>query len=401
MEQSILAVLLTSREAYNDLKDLLKPTDLSDEGNLLYEQIVKYYERDSKAEYIDKDVFTTHIERAYPKHARRLASIIQELSPGKSVPNVIEAFVELKLHRLQLELSSALINNDKDKIDSLIERYIQLTEQEEITQDQSQETLIGSEVDIADLSSSFHPENLIKIYPKSLNDKVDGGLLRGHHMLIFARPEVGKSMFAINMSCGFLTQGLKVLYLINEDPAKSIYMRHVSRLSGLSKFQVLDNLPVAHSKALEAGMSNVIIKGMSPGTAGEIDGLVAKYQPDVVIVDQLRNVKVRNMEGGLVHALEANAIAMRNLAKRRQVLVVSVTQAGDSASNKLVLDMSDVDSSKTGVPAAVDLMVGMGANADFLGRQQRMLSLCKNKLSGDHSYFPVQVDEALSKVNSL
>lgn len=401
MEQSILGAMLAERRAYEELKNLLTAKDLSEEGNLVFEQVTKYYERDDKAATIDKDVFLKQIERAYPRHAKHLTNIVNELSTAQSVPNVVEAFYELKIHRVQLELSSALINNDKGRIQELMDRYIQLSGEEDLELDESQETLIGEHVDIVELMATFKPDNLIKIYPKSLNDKVDGGLIRGHHMLVFARPEVGKSMFAVNMSCGFLTQGLRVLYLINEDPAKAIYARHISRLTGLNKFQVLDDPIAAHSKALDAGMKHLIIKGLSPGTAREIDALVTKYKPDCVIVDQLRNIKVGNMEGGLVHALEANAIAMRNLAKRRQVLVVSVTQAGDSATDKLVLGMSDVDSSKTGIPAAVDLMVGIGANQDFLQRQQRMLSLCKNKPSGDHSYFPVQVDESISKVNSI
>lgn len=393
--------MLSSRKAYDELSHVLTAKDLSEDGNLIYEQLSKFYGRDAAAQHIDKDVFLKQLERSHPRHFKHLAAITQELSTAQSVPNVVEAFYELKIQRVQLELSSALINNDKGKIEDLMARYVQLSGEEDLELDESQETLVGTDVDINDLITSFKPDNLIKIYPKALNDKVDGGLMRGHHMLVFARPEVGKSMFAVNLSCGFLSQGLKVLYLINEDPAKAIYMRHMSRLTGLNKFQVMENPHAAHVKALDAGMKHLVLKGLSPGTAGEIDALVNKYRPDCVIVDQLRNIKVRNMEGGLVHALEANAIAMRNLAKRRQVLVVSVTQAGDSATDKLVLGMSDVDSSKTGIPAAVDLMVGIGANSDFLFKQQRMLSLCKNKPSGDHSYFPVQVDEAISKISSI
>ena len=83
------------------------------------------------------------------------------------------------------------------------------------------------------------------------------------------------------------------------------------------------------------------------------------------------------------------------------VLAISVTQAGDSADNKAVLDMGDVDYSNTGIPAQADVMIGVGVTAELEAENRRMFSLPKNKISGDHSSFPVNVLPHLSRVTSL
>jgi hypothetical protein len=82
-------------------------------------------------------------------------------------------------------------------------------------------------------------------------------------------------------------------------------------------------------------------------------------------------------------------------------VVVSVTQAGDSANNKEILDMGDVDFSNTGIPAQADVMIGMGVTPALDQQGVRMLSLPKNKIGGDHSNFLVRINPFLSRVTSI
>ena len=92
--------------------------------------------------------------------------------------------------------------------------------------------------------------------------------------------------------------------------------------------------------------------------------------------------------------LEAAGIEARAIAKEYNVLVISVTQAGDSATGKVYLDISDVDSSKTGIPASADLMIGLGADEAMKANGLIGFSLCKNKMSGDHAKFTCSVNYA-------
>ena len=212
-------------------------------------------------------------------------------------------------------------------------------------------------------------------------------------------------MFCINLAGGFLRDGYKVLYIENEDPDDVTISRLISRLSGLSIFE-LNEKPEDFSKIqtkIEGmGYNNFLLKGLSPGTFSEIQGLIDRHKPDIVIINQLRNMWVgKSVAGNKVEQLERAATSARNLAKKNNILVVSVTQAGDSATDKLVLDMGDVDFSNTGIPSQMDLMIGIGVNEDFQRNNQRMISLPKNKLSGEHVYFPVVINPHICKVTSL
>ena len=138
-----------------------------------------------------------------------------------------------------------------------------------------------------------------------------------------------------------------------------------------------------------------------PSTLGEIDRLARLYEPQVLIIDQLRNVTIPGKADNYTQTLDKVAQGIRNIGKSHNIITIGTTQAGDSAERKLVLDMSDIDSSKTGIPAAADLLIGIG-NTDTLERAgQRMLSICKNKITGVKDAFTVGLDTARSKMTSI
>jgi predicted ATP-dependent serine protease len=284
-----------------------------------------------------------------------------------------------------------------NEIDPLLEEYTKWRTAESL--DVEQERTIQRGTPLKEITKLYTPDNLIRVYPLSLNDRLDGGMLRGQHMVVFARPEMGKTLFLVNAVAGFLSQNLTVLYVGNEDPADDITLRIVCRLTKRNKFEVLDNVEDADIEARKRGYNNLIMAGLTPGSPGEIEELTREYKPDVVLIDQLRNLRMR--EDNYVRQLEKAATAIRTIGKRLGVFVVSVTQAGDSASGKAVLDMGDVDSSNTGIPAQADVMVGIGATQEDLEIGRRVLSLPKNKRSGRHEYFPVNIDTQTNRMFSV
>jgi hypothetical protein len=81
--------------------------------------------------------------------------------------------------------------------------------------------------------------------------------------------------------------------------------------------------------------------------------------------------------------LEEVQRGLRELSKKLELVSFSVTQAGGSADNKAVLNMSDLDWNKTGVQGACDLMIGIGATDMMLQQGTRILSFPKNKINGN------------------
>ena len=130
-----------------------------------------------------------------------------------------------------------------------------------------------------------------------------------------------------------------------------------------------------------------------------VEDLVDQYEPDAVILDQLRNFKVK--AENRTNQLEMAATGARTLGKKKKVLVWSVTQGADSCRNKLVMDTGDVDSSNVGIPAQADVLVGCGADETMLQENTRSLSLPKNKISGNHDSWMIRVNPMLSRATSV
>ena len=397
-ERNLLASCLASREAYSSVSDLLQEGDLSEQGNIILSHVREYYDRDLDAAHVDHDLLQRSISRSLsnPKHRESFETLVRSIAgAGVSPANVLHDFKEVRREAAGDRLASALASRaDQHKVAALVDEY---QKWDSFDVEKRDAPTVGRS--ITDIVVEQQERGLIEIWPRSLNTRLDGGLLPGHHVLIFARPEMGKTMMLVNMMAGFLDQNLKVLYCGNEDPQDEIILRMVSRLTGMTRYEIFDDPDMADELARECGYDNIVFADMAPGTPREIQRYVDEYDPDVVLIDQLRNINVR--EDQFVQKLEKAATAARLIAKSNNVLVVSVTQAGDSAAGKGPLDMGDVDSSNTGIPAQVDVMVGIGATADDEATNRRILSLPKNKRSGRHEFWPVGVEPQLSKVRSL
>lgn len=358
-----------------------------------------YYSRDISCSSVDVDIILGKLKRKLvnPKHFIALETILKNL-PDSSPANIAKEILEVKRHSQGLKLAAALSGGgDRDRVQALLEQYNKL---HIATGLQEGEEDAGEEVSGLDLSvlveKHFDRKTLLQIYPLALNERLDGGAKPGHHILIFAPTEMGKTLFAINMVGGFLHHGYRTLYIGNEDPIADIQMRLASRLTGLSKHEIEADPKAAMAALVGKGVDNFHIVELAPGTFPRITHLVGKYSPKVVVLDQLRNIDVKS--DNRTQALEKAATEARNLAKRAGVLVVSITQAGDSASGRRVLTRGDVDGSNVGIPGQCDVMVGIGATEEEERNGHRTISLPKNKLGGRHDQFTCSFDTLHSKV---
>lgn len=396
MEKRLISAALKSRKAFEEIFSKIDPDKFSAQGAFIGKAIKEYYELDKEAQHADIDVIVDRIGHSLrnDKHIDAVKAYAGDLDLNVSVPNLAHDIRLFQQLRVADELSLALVNrDDTKKIRELMTKYEDLSHTEE---EKSDEEIFHKKSIKALLEKSFDPTKQIKLAPRELNDRVDGGARPGHHILVYARPEIGKTLFAQNMGAGFLRQGYRVLYCGNEDPASDILLRFVCRLSKMTKQQVMENPDEAERRAYASGYDNLVVASLAPGNFFEIRKLVEDHKPAVVVLDQLRNIEV-NSESR-VQALEKAATEARNLAKRHSLLVVSITQAGESAEGKAILGRDDIDFSKTGIPAQVDLMIGIGADATMEQHGIRTISLPKNKLSGRHDHFVVTINPAVGTV---
>jgi KaiC/GvpD/RAD55 family RecA-like ATPase len=395
-ENYVLSACISDRHAFTLVADHVEHEDFSEQGWIVWNGICEYYDKDSGTPRVDTGILTSNITRRVlaDKHKEMFTNLVAGLEDlDVSGANVVDDLLSTKRDVVGKQLAAALLSGQEDA--ALLDKYNNLLDANGFDEEEEEDARIGMSV-MELVGTGFDAANLIEIAPPPLNDRLDGGVKPGHHLLLFARPEMGKTMMTIEMMAGFASQGLKTLYIGNEDPLDDINMRVVNRLSGMTKLEVINNPEKADGLAREKGYENIILKAATPGTTREITALLEKFTPHVLVLDQLRNLDMK--QDNYVLALENAAKQARQWAKRYSCVVVSVTQAGDSAAGKAVLDMGDVDFSNTGIPSQCDVMIGMGATHNHQMNGEVVISLSKNKVSGRHEYFAVSVEPHLSKI---
>lgn len=406
-ERKLLAAAVASRDAHKLLERHLEEADLTEPSRVVMSAIAEFYNRDASARACDAEVTENLVRRSVtnPKHKETLVALFQSAAQENvSASNIAIDLLETKMESIGMQIAQKLAaGGGVGDVGELMDQYDRLRRDGvaalEGEVEEEDEVLHAPTVESLVYTSDGQEQKHIKVFPKALNDRLRGGLLPGHHVILFARPEMGKTLFLVNMTYGFLKQGLKVLYVANEEPITDIALRILSRLTGMTEDEMREHPEKANEVSTSRGIGNLYLKRLTPGTVSEVEGLVCDVEPDVLIVDQLRNIRVK--DDNFTRQLEQAASGIRQIAGRRNCLAVSVTQAGDSATGKAILEMGDVDSSNTGIPAQADVMVGIGGTRDDESAFRRVLSLCKNKRSGNHDFFSVQIDPILSRVRSL
>lgn len=400
MELKILNLLLLHREAVEKVLphlSLSKKEVYSREIAILIPLIVDYYRRDPSVTHVDRDILLAIIEQKFNnnKHIQVFRNLIDEaLGLEVSAPNLEEAILKAKERELRIQIATGMANDEDvdELVDSwqIVKRATSITELDDV----GLEVFTG--IDVEELIADRYDDgSMLPIYPKVLNDKLDGGARRGHHILVYARPEAGKSAFAINAACALARRGFKGIYFSNEDRPSDLAGRILSNLSGMPMGTLREDPRRAQAAFEEAGGANIIRVPMAGGTMHQVEALVERFDPDYFIVDQIKSLTMK--EDNRVLQLEKTAQAMRRLGISSNKLAISVTHAGDSADGKLFLEQGDVDFSNTGIPGAVDLMIGIGTNEEYERNNERGICLPKNKISGIHDRFVVKIVPSLSR----
>lgn len=393
-ESQIICAGLKSRDAWKLASDLLDIEDYSPMARRIWLGLDKYYQRDTEADKADPaTVYQLVVDTLSTKgHKEQLKDAIQyahglDVSPQ----NVVGLALDLRRQSVAFALAEKLLNGER--ADEDMDLYQRLVEAEDLS-DATTEAYQG--LDLSELIDVIDPDKKIKFSPNSLNDRLNGGLVKGDSMIVGGRPNSGKSALCVTMMSSCAYRGLKVLYLGNEEPVKKTIIRTISCLTGKTSAQMLDDVEGTTKLATERGYGNIVYAHLSPGTPQEIKSLVRQHKPDVLLVDQLLNLRVGKTEG--VERMEQSARAIRTIGGELGCVTISVSQVGESGDNKLRLGMADLYGSKTGLQGAADVILLLGNDASYEASHSRMLNLAKNKTGLTGETWAVKIDEFRSRI---
>ena len=388
-ETKLIACFLRSREAYEKVLPYLSDKYVfSPFGFKVVEEIKSFYDTDPSAEHVDLDLVKQRLIAESPKKDFIIEEYFSSVPVDVSVSNVLKLYEDVYKEVLRSELILCLNNKEDDRVNELIKQLQTFSAEED-------EEGIYNATPVKELNKYFTGTNLIPIYPTAINTLIGGGVPRQSQICIVARPDVGKSTVAINMAVGAAEKGFKVLYVGNEDPPAKMVMRILSRFLRKPEHEFKDQED-SDAIALERGYGNVFFKEMHPGDYKQLRSWIEKLRPDVVVIDQIRNMNFK--ADSMTINLEQGVIATRNLAKEFNLVMIVITQAGDSATNKVVLEMNDCEWSNTGVAAQMDLMIGVGQTPALKEQGIVILSFPKNKLCAPIKPISANIDYSLNRL---
>ena len=371
----------------------------------IYKCIQDIYDNDKDCESISTEYLADFYERQYGSRMgfTKLKSdkeIIFGLDRVKE-PNdkTVEYILNLTLKQKKAEeptkKSFALVNNP-DKYDfSDIKNFVSNIDTVGKEYESKIEPVHGDPIKILEDEGK---EGVIKFNIGMLQDSTKG-VGPGNFVIIFARPEAGKSAFWISLVAnegGFAHQGKKCHAFINEEPAKKTYVRLVSSCTGIKKEQIIERKEeVMNLWALIK--HNVYVYDCVGVTMDDLNNYCDENEIDVIIIDQLDKVGISGRYDAQHERLKEIYKQARELAKRKNVLVIGVSQASAEAHNQQKVDFNWLDNSKTGKAGEADLIIGIGKPNDSELDYDRSLYLSKNKLTGEHVYIPCFLNHLLSR----
>ena len=399
MQERQLIKLLLKKPFYEKNKGKVTKTTFSNGlGNFFttIEKAHKDYEHDLTID----ELIDLHTEKYNPALTRaaklNFETLVQEIKKETEPNEAVASDIIEAVHKRNLAHKVAVIATDifngQDKSFNEIKQLLDNTEGDADEHESVTE-------DIPELIESLDIQTKFEFNLPSLHEQVPG-VGPGNLVIVFARPESGKTAFWVNLVGGlqgFASQGAKVCALINEEPAVRTQMRVINAHTGMTRDEIIDNMDLAKEKWKEI-KDNVKLLDTVDWTIDDVDAFCKHHKPDILIIDQLDKV---NMSGNFTRTdekLRAVYTGAREIAKRHECCVIAISQASADAHGKTRISFDMMENSKTGKAAEADLIIGIGKKDDLEQTSiERHLSISKNKMSGWHGVITTQLQAELSR----
>ena len=401
MEKELIKLLL-NKNFYDKNKSKLSKEFFTNGTGALYETIQSAHQ-DSDQDLSIGEVSTLHLEVYNPalsKAARDNFDVLIneikdiELPNEKIAQNIIRSLFKRGIAQHVAQIATDIYNGS-DIDFSEIKKHLDVTF-EEVNE---YEYVTGN---IDNLLDQLKDNTKWKFNLEPLRDKVNG-VGDGNLVIIFARPEAGKTAFWVNLVSGvdgFASQGAKVCALINEEPAVRTQMRLINAHTGMTFDEIRADKVEANRRWAEI-RKNIKILDTVDWSLDSVDEFVQKEKPDILVVDQLDKVNVKGSFARTDEKLRAIYTGAREIAKRNNCCVIAVSQASADGHGKFELTFDMMEGSKTGKAAEADVIIGVG-HRDKLDTDERVRSLAisKNKITGWHGQLHCTIVPELSRYNA-
>jgi len=400
IEKQIIKLLL-GKKFYTQYKGQITRNVLQGSFGSLYDTIQKAHDKYDADINIDElyslhtTVYNPAITRAAKEQLSELIEDIKEThEPSKEIADDIVKILSERDVAQRIAVEATEIFNGKpadfNAIVSMIEKY---------KTGLPAEKLDAVTNNVIELLEQLNVINKWQFNLTVLKNNISG-IGPGNLMIAFARPEVGKTAFWVSLCAapnGFAEQGAKIHAFINEEPAVRTQMRAISCFTGYNIKQIADDIEDTQIEWAKI-KDNIKMIDTVDWTIDDIDSHCEKYKPDIIVIDQLDKINVKGTFARTDEKLRAIYTGAREIAKRRDCVVIAISQASADAHNRDHISFDMMENSKTGKAAEADLIIGIGnRTSNDPTNNMRVLNISKNKITGWHGDPSCIIDKYLSR----
>ena len=400
IEKQIIKLLL-GKKFYTKYKGQISRNVFQGSFGSLFDTVQKAHEKYDADIKIDElyalhtTMFNPALTRAAKEQFSELIEDIKEVQePSKEIADdVVKILVERDVAQKIAIEATEIFNGrpaDFNTILSIIEKHKHGLPAEKID---------AVTNDIGELIEKLNVVSKWQFNLTALKNNISG-IGPGNLMIIFARPEVGKTAFWVSLVSapnGFAEQGAKVHAFINEEPAVRTQMRAISCFTGYNREQIIENIDDTQAEWVKI-KDNIKMIDTVDWSLDDIDSHCEKHKPDIIVIDQLDKVNVKGTFARTDEKLRAVYTGVREIAKRRDCVVIAISQASADAHDRDHISFDMMENSKTGKAAEADLIIGIGnRTSNDPTNNMRILNVSKNKITGWHGDPSCIIDKYLSK----
>ena len=400
IEKQMLKLLL-GKKFYTQYKGQVSRNVFQGSFGSLFETIQKAHDKYDADISVDElyslhtAIYNPALTRAAKEQFSELIEDIKETTePSEAIAKDIVAILSDRNTAQKIAIESTEIFNGKPADFNIITKII-----EEHKKGLPTEKLDAVTDDVNQLIKELDVTSKWKFNLIRLKENI-GGVGPGNLMIAFARPETGKTAFWVSLVAGpngFAEQGALVHAFINEEPAVRTQMRAISCFTGLNKEQIIEDKAKTHEEWKKI-KDNIKMIDTVDWTIQDIDSHCEKYKPDIIVIDQLDKINVSGTYARTDEKLRAIYTNAREIAKRRDCVVIAISQASADAHNRDHISFDMMENSKTGKAAEADLIIGIGnRSSNDPTNNMRILNVSKNKITGWHGDPAVTIDKYISR----
>ena len=408
----VLKIIL-KRKVFDRVKKIVSDSFFTNGGNDIYKAICKIYEDNPGIESISIDDLRISYFETYfanqsfqaQKNIKNLISRIQQIQDMNDgvVENAIKSMYKSSKADEMSKLCIAIGNNPSQHSFKEIQRFLETIDEEYF--DTVDDTSVTRDVD--EIIEAVNQQREYKFNIHALQNATEG-IGKGNFMIVFARPESGKTAFWVSMVAnegGFAWQKKNVHIFCNEEPAIRTQMRMLNACSNLTKRQILNGSRQLAKDKWKEIESYIHTHDSVDMNMEDLNAYCKEHDVDILIIDQLDKVNGTGKYNSSHEKLGEVYRQAREIAKRHDVFVIGLSQASAEAHGRERLSFNVMANSKTGKAAEADVIVGIGkldeGGEDPTQACVRQVTISKNKLTGDHSEFQVQLIPTLSQFTSF